>query len=65
MESKKQYLAQEKHIRSNYVRFPLDLKPEMLEAFRSKCHENGTTPTTEIKKIITQYINDEQKMRHS
>lgn len=59
MESKKQYSAQEKHIRSNYVRFPLDLKPEMLEAFKKKCYENGTAPTTEIKKFINQYIKNE------
>lgn len=33
----------------NYVRFPLDLRPEVLEAFRAACEKNGTKPTTEIK----------------
>lgn len=46
---------QAKYIRKNYVRFPLDLKPEVLEEFRQKCKENGSTPTTEIKKFIAQY----------
>lgn len=49
------YNAQNKHIRANYVRFPLDLKPELLEKFKQKCKENGTTPTTEIKRFIDGY----------
>lgn len=51
------YKNQQKHIRKNYVRFPLDLKPEVLETFKRKCEENGTTPTTEIKKFINEYCN--------
>ena len=51
------YKAQKNHIRNNYVRFPLDLKPEVLETFKAKCKENGTTPTTEIKKFIDEYCN--------
>lgn len=50
------YQAQQNHIRKNYVRFPLDLKPEVLQAFREACKANQTTPTTEIKKFIAQYI---------
>lgn len=38
-----------------YVRFPLDLRPEMLEEFKKACERNGTTATTEIKKFITSY----------
>lgn len=53
MESK--YQSQQKHLRKNYVRFPLDLKPELLEAFKAKCAELGTTPTTEIKKFIKSF----------
>lgn len=49
------YKSQQQHIRKNYVRFPLDLKPELLEAFKKKCKENNTTPTTEIKKFINEY----------
>ena len=42
--------------RKTYVRFPLDLKPDVLEAFRAACAANGTTATTEIKKFIAEYI---------
>ena len=52
----KDYSAQEKHIRKHYARFPLDLRPEVLEEFKKVCKENGTTPTTEIKKFIAEYI---------
>lgn len=57
MSEEKNYTPQQKHIRTHYVRFPLDLKPEVLEAFKSKCKENGTTPTTEIKRFINDYCN--------
>lgn len=50
------YESQQKNLRKNYVRFPLDLKPDILAAFRQACKANGTTPTTEIKKFISQYI---------
>lgn len=50
------YSPQQKHLRSNYVRFPLDLKPEVLQQFKDACNMNGTTPTTEIKKFINEYI---------
>lgn len=42
----------QKYIRKNYVRFPLDLKPEVLEKLREVCEKNGTTPTTEIKRFM-------------
>ncbi len=58
MEKEKKYAAQQKHLRTKYVRFPLDLKPDVLEAFKTKCKENGTTPTTEIKKFISNYPGD-------
>lgn len=51
----KDYSAQEKHIRKHYARFPLDLRPEVLEEFKKACKENETTPTTEIKKFIASY----------
>jgi len=50
------YDAQQRSLRKNYVRFPLDLRPEILDAFRTACKANGTTPTTEIKKFIAEYI---------
>lgn len=51
-------LPRKKNLRSNYVRFPLDLKPEVPEAFRAKCDARGTTPTAEIKKFISEYCEE-------
>ena len=50
------YARQAAYNRRTYVRFPLDLKPEMLAAFRAACEKNGTAPTTEIKRFISEYI---------
>jgi hypothetical protein len=50
------YARQAAYNRRTYVRFPLDLKPEVLEAFKAECKKNNTTPTTEIKKFINLYI---------
>lgn len=58
-EKKPKYESQIKNLRKNYVRFPLDLKPDVLEAFRAACGANGTTPTAEIKKFIAQYLASE------
>lgn len=55
MEEKSKYARQAAYNRRTYVRFPLDLKPDVLEAFKAKCTANGTTPTTEIKRFITEY----------
>ncbi len=54
--SESKYAAQQKYNRKTYVRFPLDLKPDVLEEFKAKCAENGTKPTTEIKRFIAAYI---------
>ena len=54
--SESKYSRQAAYNRKTYVRFPLDLKPDMLEAFRTACASNGTTATTEIKKFISEYI---------
>lgn len=59
--SESKYKAQQKYNRKNYVRFPLDLKPDVLEAFRTACKANGTTPTTEIKRFILKYIEKASK----
>ncbi|MDO5548322.1 MAG: hypothetical protein Q4F79_07520 [Eubacteriales bacterium] len=58
--SESKYQSQIKNLRKNYVRFPLDLKPDVLEAFKAACEKNQTRPTTEIKKFIQQYIQDNQ-----
>lgn len=44
------------YIKKNYARFPLDLKPDILDKFKEVCAKNGTTPTTEIKRFISEYI---------
>ncbi len=54
--SEPKYKRQADYNRRTYVRFPLDLKPDVLEAFRAACQRNGTTATTEIKKFIASYI---------
>lgn len=56
MEEKSKYQTQIKNLRKNYVRFSLDLKPNVLAAYRAACEKNSTTPTTEIKRFISQYI---------
>ena len=50
------YARQAEYNRKTYVRFPLDLRPEVLEAFRAACQKRGEEPTTEIKKFIQRYI---------
>lgn len=60
MSEDKKYTSQQKHLRSKYVRFPLDLKPDVLDAFKAKCESLGTTPTTELKKFINQFISEDQ-----
>ena len=50
------YSSQIKNLRNNYVRFPLDLKPNVLESFKRACADNETTPTAEIKKFINRYV---------
>ena len=52
------YARQAEYNRKTYVRFPLDLRPEVLEAFRTACQKNGEVPTTEIKKFIQRYIEE-------
>lgn len=52
------YARQAAYNRRTYVRFPLDLKPEVLEAFRAACKKRGEIPTTEIKKFIQRYIEE-------
>lgn len=54
--SEPKYKRQAEYNRRTYVRFPLDLKPDVLAAFRAACETNGTKPTTEIKKFIASYI---------
>jgi len=52
--------SQVEHLRKNYVRFPLDFRPEVLEQFKIVCKQEGTTPTTEIKRFVSEYIRSHQ-----
>ena len=61
MNGQSKYAQQIKSLRKNYVRFPLDLKPDVLAAFRAACERNGATPTAEIKKFIARYCEDSEQ----
>lgn len=39
--NEKDYSAQKKHIRTHYARFPLDLRPEVLEEFKRLARTTG------------------------
>lgn len=56
MEKTSKSARQQAYMRKTYVRFPLDLKPEVLEAYKAACAKNGTSPTAEIKMFIARYI---------
>lgn len=58
--SEAKYKSQIKNLRNNYVRFSLDFKPDVLAEFRAVCEKNGTKPTTEIKKFVSEYIQKHQ-----
>lgn len=58
MPEKNKYDSQIKNLRKNYVRFPLDLKPDVLNRFKEVCQQRGTTPTTEIKRFIREYCEE-------
>ena len=58
---KDKYKSQKEHLRKNYVRFSIDYRPEELEQFKKTCRENGTTPTAEIKKFISEYCSKNSK----
>ena len=58
MDEKKNYSAQLKHLRSKYVRFSIDFRPDELEEIRQICKAAGTTPTAEIKKFVRAYCEE-------
>ena len=51
---------QKEYRKRNYKQFPIDISPEMLEEFKAACEKNSTKPTTEIKRFIAQYIEQNQ-----
>jgi len=58
MDDKKKYDSQLKHLRSKYIRFSLDFRPDELEEFKQICKDIGTTPTTEIKKFVRTFCEE-------
>lgn len=55
-EYKSKYSNQIKHIQSKYKKFHIDFKIETFEKLQEICKRNHTTPTTEIKKFVDDYI---------
>lgn len=52
------YKSQIKHLRSNYKRITIDFKNEQLQKFKEICKSKNTTPTTEIKKFVKSFIDN-------
>ena len=50
------YTSQIRHMKRYYKRFPIDFRIEELEKFKEICKKNNTTPTTEIKNFVKNYI---------
>lgn len=59
MENNK-YKAQIKHIKNHYKKFHIDFKIDVFDQFRKVCEKNNTTPTTEIKKFVNSYIENDK-----
>jgi hypothetical protein len=55
MENNK-YKAQIKHIQNNYKKFHIDFKFDTFNKFQEICKKRNTTPTTEIKKFVDEFI---------
>lgn len=57
-ENKNKYKAQIKYRKNNYKQFNIDFRFDIFDKFVSICKKNNTTPTTEIKKFVEDYIKD-------
>lgn len=57
MENSK-YKNQIKHIKNNYKRFHIDFKIDDYNKLKTICSKNNTTITTEIKKFLNNFINN-------
>ena len=55
-ENKNKYKAQIKYRKNNYKQFNIDFRFDIFEEFAHLCKKNNTTPTTEIKKFVENYI---------
>lgn len=52
----KTHKAQIKHINNNYKRFRIDIRNNDFEILQEICKKNNTTLTTEIKKFLKSFI---------
>lgn len=60
-DSKSKYKYQIKHLKNNYKKFHIDFKIDMYDEFLKICKKNQTTPTTEIKKFVEKYIEENKR----
>lgn len=60
MENNK-YKAQIKYRKNNYKQFNIDFKIDVFNSFVEICKKNNTTPTTEIKRFVEDYIKNNSK----
>lgn len=49
------YSRQIKHRKAHYKPLTVDLRPEVLKAFREACYSNNSTMSTEVKRFIAAY----------
>ena len=57
-ENKSKYDAQIKYIKNNYKRFRIDIKNEEFEKLQDICKKKNTTLTTEIKKFLESFLDN-------
>ena len=50
--SEPKYKRQAEYNRRTYVRFPLDLKPDILAAFRAACAANSNHRDQEVHRLV-------------
>lgn len=50
------YASQIKHRKAHYKPLVVDLRPEVLEAFREACHKNNSSMSGEVKRFIAEYL---------
>lgn len=55
-ENENKYKAQIKYRKNNYKQFNIDFRFDTFNTFVDICKKNNTTPTTEIKKFVEEYI---------
>lgn len=60
MEKDDKYKHQRKYMSEKLKNFGFREKPEILEAFKKKCEELGTHPTTEIRAFIRDFLDKHQ-----